>query len=229
MPLSIITNWFGSGDRLPEAVRPALGDWADLPEPALTLPHADARYVVVDTETTGLNTRTDTLLSIGAVAFSNGAVEVSDSFSATLRPEKAYHGESVLIHGLGGDAQLAGGEPVAALADFLRYAGKAPLVAFHAPFDEVMIKRALDKHLGLTFRRKWVDLAELCPIVFQKGFESLDEWLGYFGIDNPARHDALGDAFATAQLLQVLLAHAPQERHFKALRALEKAGRWVGA
>jgi DNA polymerase III subunit epsilon len=226
--MKLITNWFGTGDRVPERAKALLADWSELAEPSLNLAHADARYVVVDTETTGLNTRTDTLLSIGAVAYVGGVVDVSDSFSVTLRPERVYHGESVLIHGLSGEEQMAGHDPVDALGAFLRYAGKAPLIGFHAPFDEAMLKKAFDKYLDLPFRRKWVDLAELCPVVFQKGFESLDEWLGYFGIENLARHEALGDAFATAQLLQIVLAHAKHEPTFKTLKALEKASRWTG-
>ncbi|MGH8758562.1 MAG: hypothetical protein ACREVW_03500, partial [Burkholderiales bacterium] len=39
----------------------------------------------------------------------------------------------------------------------------------------------------------------------------LDQWLAYFGIENYARHDALADAFSTAQLLLVLLERAASQ------------------
>ena len=40
------------------------------------------------------------------------------------------------------------------------------------------------------------------------GAGGLDAWSQQFGIDNDARHNALADALATAQLLQVVLARA---------------------
>ena len=44
-----------------------------------------------------------------------------------------------------------------------------------------------------------------------------------------ARHDALGDAFATAQLLLVLLAEAKRQRleTVEDLRGMERTRRWL--
>jgi len=45
----------------------------------------------------------------------------------------------------------------------------------------------------------------------------------------PARHDALGDAFSTAQLLLVALAEAKRQGidAVEGLRAAQRAGRWL--
>ena len=62
-----------------------------------------------------------------------------------------------------------------------------------------------------------VDLAVLAPALMPerrlrgKRPASLDEWLEALGIDEVDRHDALGDAYATAQLLLPLL-HAARAR-----------------
>jgi DNA polymerase-3 subunit epsilon len=41
--------------------------------------------------------------------------------------------------------------------------------------------------------------------------KALDDWMGVFSIENTARHDALGDALATAQLFLVLLVQAERQ------------------
>jgi hypothetical protein len=45
--------------------------WRKLPPANLLLPHVRARYVVVDTETTGLDMRRDQVIAIGAAAISS--------------------------------------------------------------------------------------------------------------------------------------------------------------
>jgi len=55
----------------------------------------------------------------------------------------------------------------------------------------------------------------------------LDQWLAYFGIENYARHDALADAFSTAQLFLAVLARAEQRgaRDTRSLLQLERSAR----
>lgn len=178
-------------------------------------PDSDAalavRLVVVDVETTGLDVTKDSLIAIGAVAVDAGQVAIADSFSRILRQATASSRENILIHGIGGTAQVKGEDPVEVLLAFLEYIGASLLVGFHAPFDEIMLRKAMSAHLGTALRLPWLDLAHLAPALVRdksQACHSLDEWLGAFGIGNYSRHDALADALATAQLLQVLLAKA---------------------
>jgi len=101
-------------------------------------------------------------------------------------------------------------------------------VAFHAAFDAALLRRALGKALP----RRWLDLAALAPALYPERAAScraLDDWLAAFGIVAEARHDALGDAFAAAQLLLVLLA-AARRQGVSTLEGLEAAAngrRWL--
>src|SRR6185295_14747859 len=66
--------------------------WADsTPAPAV-------RFVVLDSETTGLDPRKDRLVSIGAVGVQRGEILLDDSFEAKLKV--AYNAASVLVHGI---------------------------------------------------------------------------------------------------------------------------------
>jgi DNA polymerase-3 subunit epsilon len=191
-----------------------------------------ARFVVVDVETTGLNLMTDKLISIGAVAVVNGRIALGDSFYTVLQQREISRKENILVHGISSSEQREGDEPVEALLAFLEYLRKSPLVAFHVTFDETMIRRALRQYLGLTFKHPWLDLAYVMPSLYPTlaySHRVLDDWIGRFNIRIEARHNALADALATAQLLQVAFATARSRdiADFAGLRDLERSQRWA--
>jgi DNA polymerase-3 subunit epsilon len=92
----------------------------------------------------------------------------------------------------------------------VRFAGKAPLVAFHAYFDQAVIERALRAHLSFRMENVWLDLARLAPALLPEhgSGQTLDDWTRVYNTDNYRRHDAVADALATAQLLQIVLTRA---------------------
>ena len=108
----------------------------------------EQRWVVLDLETTGLNLNKDRVLSIGAVVIEDGAIDFSQQFERTLQCGELKLGPSVLIHGLGPSAIAAGSDPAEALLEFMEFVGDSPVLAFHAPFDQHMLGRALKDHLG---------------------------------------------------------------------------------
>lgn len=191
------------------------------------------RWVVVDCETSGLDVARDRLLSIGAVALQEGRIGIADAFSRLLRQDAPSAAHNILVHGIGGDAQSTGEEPAQVLREFAAFAGDGPLVAFHAPFDRAVLERAMRAH-GLRWKRKWLDVADLLRVLFSaraKQCRGLDDWLQAFGIAHEARHDALGDAYATAQLMQVALQEARRHGFSSARDVLSAsaARRWSGA
>lgn len=192
------------------------------------------RIVVVDVETSGLSLVDDHLIAIGAVAIQGGRISYADSFDVLLRQETASNKANILVHGIGGTAQRSGLPPEEALLAFLEYLDGAPLFAFHVAFDETMLRKACKKFLGLDFNHTWADLAYLMPEFFPqqaKKYHALDDWLTHFSIGNQARHNALADALATAQLGLIALHHAQAKRmgNFKALQEIDKAQRWLSA
>lgn len=196
---------------LPRGEAAAVAAYRALPRPDMRAPLGGQRAVVLDVESSGLDPHRDRLISIAAIAVRGGLVRQDESYGAVLRQEKPSAAENIVIHGIGGGAQAEGVEPSRALAGFLAFAGKDPLVGFHANFDRVLIGRAADAALGLVPENAWFDLAAIAPALFPAHADrsrSLDDWLERFGIENYRRHDALADALATAQLLLVVLAEA---------------------
>ena len=209
-----------------------LDEWRRLPPPDMESLHRRCRYVVVDVETSGLNMKKDRLISIGAVAVVNGLLDFKDAFQIVLRQDQVSTNENILIHGIGGSAQATGEQPVDALLAFLAYIGNAPLVAYHAFFDQSMINKALKEHLGFELTHTWLDLAWVLPDFFEYRMEGrvpLDDWLQYFGIENIMRHNAVSDAYATAKLLQIAIAAGKHKGADTpaSFATIEKSRRWL--
>jgi DNA polymerase III subunit epsilon len=160
-------------------------------------------------ETTGLDPREDRLLAIAAVAVEVDwparrlAIVPGDSFEAVLRQEDgAFDRENILVHGIGVQRQREGIPPSQVLRDFAAFAGKSPLLAFHAAFDEAMIRRCVRMHAGPRLANRWLDIEQLCAVMHPAtSARSLDDWLDRFGVRCVERHQAAADAWAEAELL----------------------------
>ena len=212
-------------------MRERLSAWQRLPRADLSLPHRHARYVVVDVETTGLDMRRDLPIAIGAGGFSDNPNTIGDANEVVLKQSTASADANILIHGIGGQMQLAGRDPALAMLEFVEYAGSSPLVAFRAEFDQAMLVRAARTYLGVALGVPFIDLAFLLPALF-RGAEcsSLDDWLAHFGREAAARHDPVADAYETAQLMLIALAAADAVgmESAQSLLAMQKAQRWLG-
>lgn len=191
----------------------ALAAYRSLPPPDRNAGLAAQRVVVVDVEASGLNPRTDRLISIGAVAVEGGLVRLGASFGTVLRQDRPSPEANILVHRIGGAAQTGGREPAAALLDFLAFSRKDPLVAWHAGFDRMLIERAARAALGCKPGNEWLDLAVLAPALLpgRAAARSLDDWLAACGIEIHDRHNALADAVATAMLLLTVLEEARRQ------------------
>src|SRR3954451_13524292 len=82
-------------------------------------PLEQVRFVVLDTETTGLDPRRDRLITIGAVAVQFGEILLEDAFEVLLKLD--YNRSSVTVHGITRDESLRGIAEPHALALFLDY------------------------------------------------------------------------------------------------------------
>jgi DNA polymerase-3 subunit epsilon len=186
----------------------------------------EARWVVVDCETSGLDPKRDRLLSVGAVAVRGERIDLGETYAALVGQAEPSAPQNILIHGIGGDRQRSGRAASEVLPELWHFVSDATPCAFHASFDAEVLRRAAPAHAR---RERWLDLAELAPALFAAPAGPLDEWLARFGIEPVARHDALGDAFSTAQLMLVLLAEARRQgmRTSRELFSLLGQRRWL--
>jgi DNA polymerase-3 subunit epsilon len=180
------------------------------PPPSLDAPLRQQRFVVLDLETTGLNVNRDIVISIGAVTIEDGAIDMAQQFECTLRRQVKVN-DAVLIHGIAPSELVNGQPPAEALLSFMEFAAGSVMLAFHAPFDQRMLARALKKELGYSLKHPFLDVADLAPMLFPEVLTrrgGLDHWMNYFGIDIAQRHHASADALATAEIALIMFNRA---------------------
>lgn len=178
------------------------------PQPLDSTLISHARLVVVDLETSGLNVQRDDILSIGAVAISHGVLHMADPFERTVFRPNHQPNDATVLHEIA-PSHVQAGQPVdQALSDFLNFAGTCVLFAFHAGFDQRMLTRSLARDLGYRLQHRFLDVAELAPMLFPEAAaqcSTLDDWQHYFQLTNSERHNASADAQTTAEMLLILL------------------------
>ena len=112
-------------------------------------PPPDNEWVALDCETTGLNVRTDEIISIAAVRIVGNRVMTSERIELLVRPERRVSAESVRVHQLREQDVAGGMPPEAALIQLMYFIGSRPLVGYYLEFDLAMIDRALFPLLGM--------------------------------------------------------------------------------
>ena len=183
--------------------------WAD------DAPSAGVRFVVLDTETTGLDPRRDRIISIGALAVRNGEMLLDDVFEVLLQID--YNKSSVTVHGITRDEAAAGTDEPEALASFLDYLGDGVIVGHHIGHDIQALNCACQRQWNLDLRNRSLDTMDLTLHLNDDGAFagrsvadgfSLDALCEMFGVVPHDRHTAGGDAFLTAQIFLRLLRSA---------------------
>ena len=106
-------------------------------------------WVALDCETTGLNVRTDEIISIAAVRIVGNRALTSERLELLVRPERRVSRDSVRVHHLREQDVAQGMPPEAALIELMRFIGSQPLVGYYLEFDLAMIDRALFPMLGV--------------------------------------------------------------------------------
>lgn len=160
------------------------------------------REIVLDTETTGLDPKTQRLVEIACIELENH-LPTGRHFHKLVDPEMEVPAEAVAVHGLS-NAKLKGAPLFAAIAiEFLEFIGDSKLVIHNADFDMGFINAELVRaNLPKLPNARALDTVQMARRKFPGAPASLDALCKRFGIDNAHRtlHGALLDAELLAQV-----------------------------
>lgn len=173
------------------------------------------RYVLVDTELTSLDRRTNRLLSIGAIVMDGSKIRLNEQFYRVVNPSVEIPVQAVLIHGLRPIDIEQGTSPEEALRAFEQFTQGAVLVGHFVGIDRDVLRKEF-RAIGLKLRNPAVDTARVFHWLelHQARLRGLEEsgaerdlysLAGRYSLDVIQAHHALYDGFLTAQLWQRLL------------------------
>lgn len=180
-----------------------------------------ADYVAFDTELTGLDPKRDTIISIGAVKLQGGRIFPGQAFYRLVQPESELRPESVVVHELVHSDLEAADRASDVLIDFIDFVGDSVLLGHFVHIDVGFASRAMKRIFGVGWSRAAADTASLHDWLVDNdpkfaahhGGISIKKDLfstaTRYGIRVNRAHDALFDAFVTAQLFQRFLGFLP--------------------
>lgn len=167
-------------------------------------------WVALDCETTGLNVRSDEIISIGAVRIVGQRIMTSERLELLVRPERGVSAESVRIHRLRA-SDVAHGLPIdEAMKHLLHFIGSRPLVGYFLAFDVAMLNRAIWPLLGQGLPQARIEVSSLyydykfrqLPAYQQQDNADIDlrfaTIMSDLGLPSRDAHDALNDAVMAA-------------------------------
>jgi DNA polymerase III epsilon subunit family exonuclease len=176
----------------------------------LNLPLEEAVFSVIDTETTGLDMEKDKLINIAAVKVKN--FKIIDFYDTFINPEMKIPPESIKWHHITDDMVVD--KPVISevLPEFLKFIGDSTLVGHHVGFDIKMLNKDLRNYYGTELQNSWVDtmMVYARAIIKKDQHVTLDYLFDIYKVTCSGRHTALGDAIATAEVFNKMIAQAGQ-------------------
>ena len=181
------------------------------PPPPAT-PWREARYAVVDLETTGLDPRRDEIVSFASIPIEDGRVIVGGTRTAIVRPARMPEAETIRIHGLR-PADLADAAMLPEVLDLMLESLTGRVLVAHVAWVERGFLAAALKRAGLRLAEPVLDTSilarhVLAPEELGDGQAlSLADVARALGLPVHSPHVAEGDALTTAQLFLALATH----------------------
>lgn len=167
-------------------------------------PYAGSEIVSLDCEMTGLDTKNDHIVSIGAVKIDGNKINTGDAFEAMIDHGEWLSEDAIRVHRIRkvdlNDA-VAIDTAVMAMIEFI---GNRPILGYNIQFDLKFLDRYTKPLLGFSLPNQIIEFADVYrkAVVSKRpdavphlGFEEIIEDLNVpvFG-----RHTALGDATTVA-------------------------------
>jgi DNA polymerase III epsilon subunit family exonuclease len=161
-------------------------------------------FVVLDVEAIVARTQAR-IIELGAYRVRGG--QLMNDFRTLINPETRLPKFIATMTGISDDMLAAAPKFGEIVGAWLEFAGDAVLVAHNSSFDLPLLNREIARVFpGYRLRNHdlcTVDLAR--RLVSNSDGHNLDALADHFGIENPERHRAAGDALTTARILLRLL------------------------
>ena len=173
---------------------------------------ADTPLISVDLELTGLDVATNQIISIGWTLVDEGRIRIGSNRHLLISADQSVGG-SAAIHELTDTEVAEGVDLVHGLEALFEDAAGRVWVFHHAGLDVAFLQKACREWAGFappcrvldTMQIEW-GLRKRRDLPVQQGDLQLSRLRGDYGLPRYTAHNALIDAFATAELLLAIAA-----------------------
>jgi DNA polymerase-3 subunit epsilon len=185
------------------------------PRPARTARRQDwraAELVALDFETTGLDPRSDDVISFGLVPVSGGRIDLSGTRYQEVAPRVEPRHSSIRVHHLRSQ-DLATAPPMGHVVDAFREGVAGRFILAWAAGVEIAFLRRIFGGFARTWRSRTIDVRTLIMALEREdaardgrnepGRYALGSAADRFGVPVEETHHALDDAFMTAELFLI--------------------------
>jgi DNA polymerase III subunit epsilon len=169
------------------------------------------REIIIDTETTGLDRKTDRVVEIGCVEIID-LMPTGETYHKYINPQHPVHREAFKVHGLSNEFLKTKPTFRRTVNSFLTFIEGATLVAHNASFDIGMLNAELDRLDIPPLENEVVDSLALAREVRPGARHTLDGLCRAFDIDLSKRN--LHGALLDAQLLAAVYVELRGGRQF---------------
>lgn len=170
----------------------------------LFLPYHGDEVVSLDCETSGLDPKTDAIVSIGAVIVKGRSIQTGGQLHLMIDHGAHLSAQSIRIHRIR-KIDLASAQSMdEALEQLLTFIGNRPLLGYNLAFDLKFLNRTLEPRYGFRLPNRAIDLADVYRRHVVKRQPDavphlgLDEILAELNLPVFGRHTAIGDAITVA-------------------------------
>lgn len=157
------------------------------------------QYVVIDLETSGLDSENDKIIEIGAIKITDSKTE---RYSSLVYLDEKLQNSIINLTGITDEMLIEQGENIKnVLTEFLEFIGDLPIIGYSVDFDIKFLNYSLKSNNLPQISNKIIDLKD----IVKKDKKSLKNYrletvLKSYGIDKKVPHRALEDALLTYEL-----------------------------
>jgi DNA polymerase-3 subunit epsilon len=185
---------------------------APFPEPSRDYREVD--YLAIDLETTGLDAKSDHILSFGYLTIHGDRIDLGSAKHRLVRTHLAIPEASAVIHQITDDQAAMGEHLETVLTELLEAMAGKVMIAHHATIEQGFINKACKRLLGGGLLVPVVDTQTIALRTFQrrqtpfKGSDlRLHSLCDRYNLPRYGAHNALSDALAAAELFLAQAAH----------------------
>lgn len=169
-------------------------------------PPAD-EVVALDCETTGLDRKSDEIVTVAAIRIRDTRILTSERFEATAVTTRKSPPEAIKIHRLL-DADTLQARPIGGIVEeLLHFIGPRPILGYYTEFDVAMLNRPVRSLIGIGLPNRTIDVSGLYyDLKYGHRWDDVPVDLRFASILRDLKiaplgqHDAFNDALMTAMI-----------------------------